>query len=275
MCAGPSASAASQIGAAPPASVCPGSRVHQVEIEIVEAGARAAPRRRVAMSLRRSGCARAVCSCRRVEALRAERDAVDAGGAIVGEAAALDRAGVRFQRDLGVRRERAAARAHASSKRADRLAARTGSACRRRRTPRRARGLRTPAACDREILEQRVDVLLLRKSLAAAACELKSQYGHLRTHQGMCTYSASGGDGSCTGRCRRSQLRDQPAQRLAAMAQLVLLRGGSSRRRCASRRRQLEDRVVAEAAAAARRVDDACLPSCLRRSADADRRARA
>ena len=26
-----------------------------------------------------------------------------------------------------------------------------------------------------------------------AVCELKSQYGHLRTHQGMCTYRASGG----------------------------------------------------------------------------------
>src|SRR5690606_6223246 len=26
-----------------------------------------------------------------------------------------------------------------------------------------------------------------------ASCELKSQYGHLRTHQGMCTYSDNGG----------------------------------------------------------------------------------
>src|SRR4029453_6828254 len=50
---------------------------------------------------------------------------------------------------------------------------------------------------------------------SGAACELKSQYGHLRTHHGMCTYKASGG------RLRTDrfhlQLRDQSAQRLAAM----------------------------------------------------------
>src|SRR5690606_3405698 len=30
-------------------------------------------------------------------------------------------------------------------------------------------------------------------SSAGIACELKSQYGHLRTHQGTCTYTDKGG----------------------------------------------------------------------------------
>src|SRR6185437_16363304 len=41
----------------------------------------------------------------RIEALRAERDAIDARGAILGEAPALDRAGVRLERHFGVLRE--------------------------------------------------------------------------------------------------------------------------------------------------------------------------
>ena len=36
-------------------------------------------------------------------------------------------------------------------------------------------------------------------SSLALACELKSQYGHLRTHQGKWTYSESGGNAVNTG----------------------------------------------------------------------------
>ena len=41
-----------------------------------------------------------------IEALRAERHTVHAGGGVLGETPALDRAGVRLHRDLGVRCER-------------------------------------------------------------------------------------------------------------------------------------------------------------------------
>ena len=71
---------------------------------------------------------------------------------------------------------------------------------------------------------------------SGAACELKSQYGHLRTHHGMCTYSDSGG--SCSVMVdspadwqTRAQLRDQHAQRLAAMAEAILLRRRQAPRR--------------------------------------------
>ena len=109
-----------------------------------------------------------------------------------------------------------------------------------------------------------------------ASCELKSQYGHLRTHHGMCTYSASGGSarealgfasaiGDGAHRARASlQLRDQRAHRLAAMRQLVLARERQLGAGHAGRE-VLEVRVVAEAAAR-RAAHRRCAP-CQRPSA--------
>src|SRR4051812_14304474 len=63
------------------------------------------------------------------------------------------------------------------------------------------------------------------------SCELKSQYGHLRTHHGIWTYSASGGSASkrtAPGRSTATgimQQLQQASERLSAVADPVLLRG--------------------------------------------------
>ena len=43
---------------------------------------------------------------RGIEALRAERDAIDASGTVLGEGTALDRAGICLEGDFGIRRQR-------------------------------------------------------------------------------------------------------------------------------------------------------------------------
>ena len=119
-----------------------------------------------------------------VEALHADRDAVDAGVAEAAEARRLDRAGVRFERDLGAGLERQA-RAHAGEQRVDRLG---------REQARRAAAdedADQPPPPDRRQqrlqVEQQLATYSFSGSAPARSCELKSQYGHLRTHQGMCT----------------------------------------------------------------------------------------
>ena len=85
-----------------------GPRIDQVEGEPREDVARASStaRRASATSWRRpSALQRGV-----VERLHAERDAVDAGGAIAAEALRLDAAGIGLQRDLGIRRDRPVSR---------------------------------------------------------------------------------------------------------------------------------------------------------------------
>ena len=84
---------------------------------------------------------------------------------------------------------------------------------------------------------------------ACSVCELKSQYGHLRTHQGKCRYSASGG--ALSGPC--VQARDQRAQRRAAMTERILLHGAQLGGRALKPIRN-EIGVVAKAPAPARLV---------------------
>ena len=43
-----------------------------------------------------------------------------------------------------------------------------------------------------QVRQQCVDIFKLAGNACGALCELKSQYGHLRTHQGMWMYSDSG-----------------------------------------------------------------------------------
>ena len=59
-------------------------------------------------------------------------------------------------------------------------------------------------------------------------CELKSQYGHLRTHQGKWTYSDSGGDSVLQRHWRLSRAGRAYGQGLAAMTDAILGRGSSS-----------------------------------------------
>src|SRR5437763_187610 len=96
---------------------------------------------------------------------------------------------------------------------------------------------------------------------SARSCELKSQYGHLRTHQGMCTYSASGGSTvscTCDGRSTAivgMQELEQPARREGTMADAVLL-GRRELGGALAAAGDEEQRVVAEAVGAARRTRD-------------------
>ena len=66
-----------------------------------------------------------------VEALHADRQPGDAGGAVAAEAIALEGARVGFERDLAVGREREPG-PQVAEQAVDGLPARTGSACRRR-----------------------------------------------------------------------------------------------------------------------------------------------
>ncbi len=129
--------------------------------------------------------------------------------------------------------------------------------------------------------------------LASGSCELKSQYGHLRTHHGKWTYSDSGGNAGSdsvpgrinvatsgirapatglisieegTGGAGRGQA--QAAAILRASSAIArprwLMRffsAGSSSAAVLPRSGQQEQRVVAEAAAAARLVDDLAVPA--------------
>ena len=79
-----------------------GQRVHQVEVEVVEARVRdldRAPRLAVVVDPAER------LQVRRIEALDADRQPVHAGGAEVAELLGLERPGVRLERDLGVGRE--------------------------------------------------------------------------------------------------------------------------------------------------------------------------
>src|SRR6185369_899444 len=84
-------------------NVLPGQAVHEIEVEVGEpggvqlfSGARRLARRVDATQLLELG---------RVEALRTQRDPIHPDLAITGEPAALDRAGVGFERDLAIRGE--------------------------------------------------------------------------------------------------------------------------------------------------------------------------
>ncbi len=79
-------------------------RVHQVEIEIVDAGA--AQFGHGALDVARHVDAPQGGEPGIVETLRAERHAIDSLGRVLGEATVLDRAGVRLERDLRVGGER-------------------------------------------------------------------------------------------------------------------------------------------------------------------------
>ena len=76
-----------------------------------------------------------------------------------------------------------------------------------------------------------------------ASCELKSQYGHLRMHQGTCTYSDSGGSaakrGAREGGGAAVTARHPPRRRAARSAPASRGRGASARSWCpaAARRR--------------------------------------
>ncbi len=257
-------------------------RVHEVEVDVAEDR-----QRRLGGGARLVGVVDAAerLQLRGVEALDAERQPVDAGRAEAGELLALEGAGIRLQRDLGVGRQRHAG-ADAGEQAVDRRRreeARRAAADEHRSRP---GGPRSTAARTRGRRAAR----RRRRPRAAsprASCELKSQYGHLRTHHGMWTYSASGGsaanrgaagDGSAAptaggirpeatapiaaSRRAGGELRDQRAHRVAAMRQLVLPLERQLGRREAGRRIE-EVRVVAEAAVAARRVDDRAVPVAL------------
>ena len=142
-------------------------------------------------------------------------NAVHAGREVALEAAVLGGARIALHGDLGAGREAQPRRGGVEDVRRSPRAG-TGSACRRRRTrcarcgPRPAAG---PARGRRPARRR------TRRPAAAPCCwcELKSQYGHLRTHHGMWMYSDSGG-----GISTAEQLRAACCQRLAAMADAVL-----------------------------------------------------
>ena len=79
-------------------------RIHQVEVEVVEA--RGGEFRDRGADLAGTVDPPEHRERRRIERLRAERDAVDAGFRVAREAAVLDRPGIRLHRDLGIRPER-------------------------------------------------------------------------------------------------------------------------------------------------------------------------
>ena len=156
------------------------------------------------------------------------RHAIDARVAILGETAALDGARVGLEGNLSVGRK-GDALPHRARASAQIPAAGTDWACRPRRTPYRSGGPRAAA------VRRRNPGSAHRCSRSGGDadfswCELKSQYGHLRTHQGMCTYSASGTAGST----RRHAGGAAPAplmraRRAARAARAAPGRGGCSR----------------------------------------------
>ena len=96
----------------------------------------------------------------RIEALDADRQAVHAGGAVRRELRRFERAGIGFERDLGVGRERHA-RAHGRQDRVDRLGAQHA-----RRAAAEENRVDAPAPDERqrlvEIRDERIDVGSLR-----------------------------------------------------------------------------------------------------------------
>ena len=114
--------------------------------------------------------------------------------AVVREAAVLGRAGIGFQGDLAIGREAQPA--------AGRLQEGVDG-LRREQAGRAAteeHAVHHAAPDQRQVLvevgDQCIDIGVERQGSRAAcanSCELKSQYGHLRTHHGRCTYSDSGG----------------------------------------------------------------------------------
>ena len=81
-------------------------RVHQVEVDVGVAGILRGFHRGLGLAGRVDAAQPLQLVV--VEALHAERDAIDAGGKVAVEAAVLDRAGVGFQGDLGIRGQRQA-----------------------------------------------------------------------------------------------------------------------------------------------------------------------
>src|SRR5262245_15888054 len=102
-------------------------------------------------------------------------------------------------------------------------------------------------------------------SAPVRSCELKSQYGHLRTHQGMCTYSASGGNAASFTTPGRStttgfiQEGHELLEREAAMADAILVLRVQLSGRLAEFSYQ-EQRVVSKAVRAARCARDLAVP---------------
>ena len=238
--------------------VLPRQRVHQVEVEVLDAGA-AAPRRRRARSRRTAWMRPSAREHRVVEALRAERDAVDAGPGVLGKARVLDGARIRLQRHLDVARHRQQ-RPRMFQDAPDRVGAnRLGVP-----PPKNTETIsRSPASCaaNAEVIaaaRRRTRVRAARD--AGTTCELKSQYGHLRTHHGRWTYSASGMRG---GRASSSlaprRAATSVAQRLAAMTlPILVLRRQFGRGPLVAL--DQEQRVVSEAAVAPRGATDAPSP---------------
>ena len=176
---------------------------------------------------------------------------------VAGEAAVLDRARIRLQRDLDVRRERQRG-ARMRRARGRSLRARTGSACRRRGRPRRCAppgSLRAPRSSRSP--QQRVDVGVLgqrlrrhgvrvevavralahapragaRTARAATPCGVDRSARHAPRERARPGRAAPGRDG-CAGSCRRA-----PARRPCARRRRRGTAGRSrSRRRRAARR---------------------------------------
>jgi hypothetical protein len=119
-----------------------------------------------------------------VEALDAERQAIDAGGAETGKLLGLDRAGVGFQRDLGVRRQ------HGQRPEGGDQFVDGGGREQAGRAAAEEDGLHRPAPDQRQgrlqVGDQGGDVFAFG-IVSPASCELKSQYGHFWTHHGTCT----------------------------------------------------------------------------------------
>ena len=223
---------------------------------------------------------RARASLRGVEALDAERQPVDAGGARSRRTSArskvpgLASSVISASGSSGTRARMPASRRR-SPRRRNRLGVpppmKTCRPCGPRSTAARTRGRRAARRRTRP-----------RAASPRASCELKSQYGHLRRHHGMCTYSASGGSAAKRGRARRRRRR---TSRLRAHGSSSLRRRRASSARSAlprcetrvllrerqlgagePRRRVEEMRVVAEAAgrrAARRRSCRASAPSAM------------
>ncbi len=85
----------------------------------------------------------------------------------------------------------------------------------------------------REIAQQLFEIRGFGQRRLLPGCELKSQYGHLRTHHGKWTYSDSGGVSIIVGRSQRRCVQQRAAYRFdergggfAAMAVLILQRSG-------------------------------------------------
>ena len=196
-------------------------------------------------------CARRSSGCRSRAGSRRPRESR-------GTSSASNVPGIGFERDLGVGRERQA-RAHRGEQPVDRAARRTGSACRRRRTrcaravPRRAaaplRGRRRSAstyASSGSVAARLVRIEVAVRALAHAPrdVDVERERRQRRVKRGCvdpcdvnavhaphrCRHCAHCGIPPLTRSCVKQA--EQCAQRLAAMADRVLLRRARARRRC-------------------------------------------